>query len=139
MQIQSFKKAGKIGKIILLGVANVLLLPICIVIYPLGYECDIAATLLQVVLIWINYEYIRTTWKMCVMDVISMLFTAAGTLYAFILYQRNISNDVEGEAVFGLLFMLWLIISMFAFLLAMARSFHRNGKKKRESVVCGRD
>lgn len=137
-KIQIPKKRKKLRKIILLCLVNTAPIPICLISeYSLGYIVYIMAIMCQFVLIWLNYYYIRTRWKMCVMDGISICVTAAGIFGGHLLYQRNISNDYEGVLVFQLFLLLFLVFSTFAVLLAMARAFHRDGYRRSESVTCG--
>lgn len=138
MKIQQRYQCKKVGKIIFLCLANSVLIPVFAMgFYPLGYYVFIMGTVFQLVLVCINYLYIRTTWKMCVMDVASLCSAVAGSWGANYLYEKNISNDAVGKAVFGL-FLIWgLILSIFAILFAMARAFHRDGDRKKESAICG--
>lgn len=94
-------------------------------------------TVFQLVLVFVNYFSIHTTWKMCVMDVVSLCSATVGLWGANYLYEKNISNDAVGETVFELFLALGLIFGIFAILFAVARACRRDGHRIKESIICG--
>lgn len=137
MKLHLKEKRKRIGKIILLFLANSILTLFCVFTYQMGYGVDVTIMGLQFVFIWLHYHYIHTTWKMLVMDGVSMLFSATGLWYAHRQYQQNISGDAEGVMVFQLFFLLWAVFSLFAILFAALLSFDRRGCKIKRNITCG--